>query len=195
MRAATNVRKQETKMAKAVTLEKAYLSEQIPTTGAFIVSASFPDDSAYAIYEITAYRSVKDIFKTADGMAFKTDGNRTYILVEPISYPQKHVEPANREANRTVPYRFNEMTIYTGRKREKIMVPLEPSYLYATFTVIDRGKDSYSYLFFPTPDVYVAMKSFITDSLSNDCDLEKKDAKEGADLAINTIKKFSIWKS
>ena len=182
-------------MAKAVTLEKAYLSEQIPATGAFIVSASFPDETAYAIYEVTAYRSVKDVFKTSDGMIFKTDGNRTYILIEPSSYAQKYIEPVNRETYKTIPYRFDEMTIHTGHKSEKIMVPIEPSYLYATFTILDRGKDSYSYIFFPTPDVYVAMKSFISDSLSNDCDLEKRDAKMGADLAINTIKKFSIWKS
>jgi len=182
-------------MAKAVPLEKAYLSEQIPSTGAFIVSAFFPDESPYAIYEITAYRSVKDVFRTTDGMVFKTDGNRTYILIEPSSYAKKFIEPVNREMDKTIPYRFDEMTIYTGHKSEKIMVPFEPTFLYATFTIIDHGKDSYSYIFFTTPDVYVAMKSFIADSLSNDCDLEKKDAKAGADLAINTIKKFSIWKS
>ena len=182
-------------MAKALTLEKAYMTEQIPSTGAFLISASFPDETPYAIYEITAYRSVKDIFKTADGVIFKTDGNRTYILIEPSSYAKKYIEPVNRETDRMIPYRFDEMTVHTGHRSEKIMVPLEPSFLYATFTVVDRGRDSYSYVFFPTPDVYVAMKSFLADSLYNDCDLGKGDAKVGADLAINTIKKFSIWKS
>ena len=182
-------------MAKAVTLERAYLSEQIPSTGAFIVSAYFPDETSYAIYEVTAYHSVKDVFKTTDGMVFKTDGNRTHILVEPASYSKKYIEPVNREADRSIPYRFNDMTVLSGHKSEKIMVPLEPSFLYATFTILSHEKDSYSYIFFPTPDVYTAMKSFITDSLYNDCDLAKKDAKEGVDLLIKTIKKFSIWKT
>jgi hypothetical protein len=182
-------------MAKAVTLEKAYLSEQVPFTGAFIVSAFFPDETAYAIYEITAYRTVKDIFKTTEGMIFKTDGNRTCILIEPATYAKKYIEPVNREVGKSVPYRFDEMTIFSGQKSEKIMIPLEPTYLYASFTILDHGKDSYSYIFFPTPDVYMAMRSFISDSLHNDCDLAKSDATNGAETALNTIKKFSIWKS
>ena len=182
-------------MAKAIPLEKAYMSEQIPATGAFIISASFPDDTPYAMYEITAYRSVKDIFKTTDGMVFKTDGNRTCILNEPSSYTKKFIEPVNREKNRAIPYRFNEMTIHTGKKGEKIMVPLEPTFLHSTFTVLAEGENSYAYIFFPTPDVYNAMKKFISDSLCQDCDLERVDAKVIADLAITTIKKFSIWKT
>jgi len=181
-------------MAKAITLAKAYLSEQIPTTGAFILSAYFPDESAYAIYEITAYHIVKDIFRAGEEMIFKTDGNRTYILVEPASYAQKYIEPVNREATKSIPYRFNEMTIHATHKGEKLMVPLEPTFLYSTFTVLDREKQGFAYVFFPTPDVYNAMRSFISDSLSKDCGIEKTDAKKGTDLLIDTIKKFTIWK-
>ena len=182
-------------MAKATTLEKAYMSEQIPTTGAFIIAAYFPDDTPYGVFEITAYHVVKDIFKSPEGLIFKTDGNRTYILVEPASYSQKYVEPVGREKNKSIPYRFNEMTVHNGRKGEKIMVPKEPIFLNSTFTIIDRGSDGYSYLFQPTSDVYAAMKKFISDSLSNDCGVENHDAKIGANLVVDTIKKFSIWKS
>ena len=183
-------------MAKGITLEKAYMSEEIPTTGAFIVTASFPDDTSYAIYEVTAYHIVKDIFKAGEEMIFKTDGNRTYILVEPSSYAQKYIEPVNREAHKSIPYRLNEMTVHSGKHGEKIMVPIEPTYLYSTFTVLDhKGEHGFAYLFYPTPDVYTAMKSFLLDSLTKDCGLEKNDAKEGVELVINTIKKFSIWKS
>jgi hypothetical protein len=182
-------------MAKGSTLEKAYASEQIPLDGAFIISAYFPDGTSYAIYEVTAYHIVKDIFKTTDGLVFKTDGNRTYILVEPASYAQKHLEPVSRPTGKSIPYRFNEMTINAGHKGEKIMVPIEPTFLYSTFTVLTHGgSQGFSYLFHPTPDVYAAMKNFIIDSLGKDCGLEKGDAKDGADLFINTIKKFTIWK-
>ena len=182
-------------MAIATTLEKAYMSEKIPVTGAFIIAAYFPDETPYGIFEITAYHVVKDIFKMTDGLIFRTDANRTYILVEPSSYAQKHVEPVGRENTKSIPYRLNEMTIHAGRKGEKIMVPKEPTFLNSTFTIIDRGGDGYSYLFHPTPDVYAAMKKFLSDSLSNDCGVEKHDAKIATDLAIETIKKFSIWKS
>ena len=181
-------------MAKGLTLEKAYLSEQIPFDGAFIISAYFPDDTSYAIYEVTAYHIVKDIFKTTEGLIFKTDGNRTYILVEPASYSQKHLEPVNRPKEKSIPYRFNEMTVQKGHKGEKIMVPIEPTFLYSTFTILDRGSGGFAYLFMPTPDVYAAIKNTIIDSLAKDCALEKKDAQEAVDLLISTIKKFSIWK-
>ncbi|MCL2156292.1 MAG: hypothetical protein FWH53_11550, partial [Leptospirales bacterium] len=162
---------------------------------AFIVSAYFPDETSYGIYEVTAYHIVKDIFKTTEGVTFKTDGNRTCILIEPPSYAQKYIEPVSREKNKSVPYRFNEMTTHAGRNGAKVMVPIEPTFLYSTFTILDRGKSGYSYIFFTTPDVYKAIKNFLLDSLSKDCGLEKPDAKTATDLVMATIKKFSIWQS
>jgi len=182
-------------MAKALMLEKAYLTESIPMNGAFIVSASFPDESAYAIYEITAYRIVKDVFQTDEGMVFKTDGNRTYMLVEPASYAQKHIEPVNRETGKAIPHRFSDIVMHTGRRSEKIMVPQEPLFLYSTFTVVEKGRDTYAYVFHATSDVYVAMKKFLIDSLRKDCGVDQHDAAVGVDYALTTIKKFTIWKN
>ncbi len=182
-------------MAKALSLEKAYFSEQVPSEGAFIVSGFFPDDTAYAVFEVTAYRSVKDIFKTTDGIIFKTDGNRISMMVEPATYPKKYVEPVNREADRSIPFRFNELDIYTCYKSEKIMVSKEPSFLYSSFTILDHGKTGFSYIFIPTRDVYTAIRQFITESLSSDCNLSRNDAAKGADMVLTGIKKFSIWKA
>ncbi len=180
-------------MAKAMSLLKAYLSETIPPNGAFIITALFEHGTAYAIYEITAYRNVKDIFRTTDGIIFKTDGNRTHMLVEPATYAKKYEEPVNREAGKSIPYRFESMDVFTAKKSEKIMVPREPSMLYSSFTVLEHKTESFAYLFFPTRDVYIAMKQFIADSLYNDCNLTKKDATTGADMVLATIKKFTIW--
>lgn len=182
-------------MAKGLPLEKAYLTESIPTDGAFIVSAFFPDESTYAIYEITAYRSVKDVFKSDEGMIFKTDGNRTYILIEPATYAKKYIEPVNREAGRSIPLRFADLEIHTGHKSEKIMVPHEPLFLYSTFTVLAENSENFSYVFHPTNDVYVAMRKFLVDSLKKDCNLEQADATAGVNFALETIKKFTIWKT
>ena len=110
-------------MAKATQLIKAYLSETIPPEGGFIVSGFF-EGSQYAIYEVTAYRNVKDIFRDKEGIHFKTDGNRTHILVEPPTFPQKHIEPVNRDEGRSIPYRFNEVEILNGRKSNIILAIL-----------------------------------------------------------------------
>ena len=110
-------------MAKATSLIKAYKTELIPSEGGFIVSAFFQSDSNYAIYEITAYRNVKDIFQTADGMVFKTDGNRAFILIEPPTFPKKHIDPVNREEGKSIPFRLSEVEIYQTKRVEKVMVP------------------------------------------------------------------------
>jgi len=180
-------------MATATSLIKAYMTETIPPDGGFIITAFFTAGSGYAIYEITAYRNVKDIFRTGEGVTFKTDGNRTHILVEPASFTKKYVEPVNREAGSSIPYRFNEMTIIPGPKSEKIMVPEKPISLYSSFTILEKQSDYFSYIFFPTNDVYVAMKKFIADSLYNDCNLGLSVSKEVSVKALETIKKFTIF--
>jgi len=180
-------------MAKATSLLKAYMNEEIPVGGGFIVSAFFLRGSAFGIYEITAYRNVKDIFKSEDGVTFRTDGNRAYLMVEPPTYSKKHIEPVNREDSQSIPYRFAEMDVFTARKSEKIFVGKEPISLYSSFTIVERDGDSFAFIFFPTQDVYVAIKKFIADSLYNDCNLGKQDAMQGAQMFLSTVKKFSIW--
>ena len=181
-------------MAKAQSLLKAYLTGSIPEDGGFIVSAYFMASSTYGIYEITSYSHVKDIIKGEEGLSFRTDGNRTYILVESPTYAKKYVEPVHRDQGLGIPYRFNEVTILTGRRSERIMVPLEPMTLHSTFTIVEHAGDSYSFVFHTTDDVYIAIKKFLADSLYNDCNLSKNDALEAANLALDSIKKFSIWK-
>jgi hypothetical protein len=182
-------------MAKAMALLKAYMTETIPPDGAFIVSAMFEPGTAYAIYEITAYRNVKDIFRTPDGVVFKTDGSRTHMLVEPAIYSKKYEEPVNREVGRSIPYRFDDMTIITTKKSEKLMIPKEPMMLYSSFTVVENASDSFSFLFHATQDVYVALKKFIADSLYNDCNITQHEAKKASETLLDTVKKFSVWKA
>ncbi len=180
-------------MAKAISLLKAYQTESIPTHGGFIVTSNFDSDTVYSIYEITAFSSLKDIYQTGDVFNFKTDGDRTHILVEPPIYTGKSVEPSLREDGRSIPYRFYELNILTGKKQEKIMIPKEPVRLHSYFTVQSAKRNNFSYLFYPTEDVYIAIKKFVADALYNDSNVEKADAVEAAKIALDTIKKFTIW--
>lgn len=180
-------------MATATTLIKAYMSDTIPSDGGFIVTAFFMPGTSYSIYEITAYRNVKDIFRTPEGITFKTDGDRTHILVEPATYTNKYIEPVNRDAGYSIPYRFNEVTVLAGPKSEKIMIPQKPTHMYSSFTILERQKDYFAYIFHPTRDVYMALKKFITDSLYNDCNLSLSIAKEIAAKNLDVIKQFTIF--
>ncbi len=180
-------------MAKGTTLMKAYVDESIPVTGGFIISGFFQSGSAYAIYEVTAYANLKDIFNDENCLTFKTDGNRTHLLVEPASFSRKHIEPVNREVGLSIPYRFSDMEIISGKKNEKIMVPNEPITLHSSFTIASRQDDFFAFIFEPSEDVYVAIKKFIADSLYNDCNLSQGDALEASKTLLSTIKKFQVW--
>ncbi|MBN1499072.1 MAG: hypothetical protein JW982_02870 [Spirochaetes bacterium] len=180
-------------MAKAMSLVKAYTTNQIPFDGGFIISAFFSQNSIYTIYEITAYKNVKDIYQSPEGLTFKTDGNRTHILIEPPTYNQKFQEPVNREAYQAIPYRFSDCTIITGRRQERFMIPEEPIKLHSSFTILKAAGDNFSYTFYTTPDVYIALKKFVSDSLYNDCGINKNDCMLITDQMLETLKKFNIW--
>jgi len=180
-------------MAKATNLIKAYTTETIPHQGGFIVTAFFIPGTAYGIYEVTAYRNVKDIFRTKDGIIFKTDGNRMNFIVEPPSFSKKHIEPYNREEGTSIPYRFEELTTLQGKKGEKILIAQEPKMLHSSFTVIEKDVEYFSFIFHLTPDVYVAMRKFIGDSIYNDCHIAKNVAVEAATEIIETVKQFTIF--
>ena len=180
-------------MAKATSLAKAYMSETIPGAGGYLVSALFQSDSAYTIYEITAYANVKDIYKDGSELVFRTDGSRTFILYEPPTYIRKHLEPVHREAGLSIPYRFDEIDVLSGRKREKLMVPREHIHLHSSFTMLAWDSDSFSFIFHPTDDVLPALEKFITDSLYNDCNVARGDAKEASKLVMKTINSFAVF--
>jgi hypothetical protein len=180
-------------MAKATSLIKAYTLNSIPTDGGFIVSALFDSRSIYSVYEITAYKSIKDVTRSDSGLNFRSDGNRTHLLIEPPSYQLKHVEPVNRDDGRSIPYRFNELNILTGSRNEKIMVAKTLIFLHTAFTILQRDSDYFSFIFHLTPDVYIAMRRFVADSLYNDCNVSKRDASKASELLVETIKGFTIW--
>ncbi len=180
-------------MAKALSLIKAYQTETIPANGGFIISAFLEPGSIYAIYEITAYRNVKDIYQVPEGIVFKTDGNRIHMMVEPSSFAKKYIEPVNREDGKKIPYRFDELEIVKTKHLDRVMIAKEPKMLYSSFTILKSSGDSFSFIFFPTKDVYMAIKKFLADSLYNDCNLSKSEAMNCSKLALETIKKFTIW--
>jgi hypothetical protein len=182
-------------MARAMNLIKAYMTEQIPQNGGFIISSFFDPSSPYAIYEITAYKNVKDIYKSPEGLVFKTDGNRTHMLIEPATYSQKYTEPVHRDSGKSIPYRFDDMTIHTGKRQEKVMIPKNPVMLHSSFTILNDEGENFSFVFYPTEDVYMAIRKFVSDSLYNDCGIMKEDARVASETLMETVKLFTVWTS
>ena len=182
-------------MAKAMSLLKAYKTNQIPMEGGFIISSFFTGSTIYTIYELTAFKNVKDIFQGPDGLTFKTDGNRCHILVEPPTYAKNYVEPVHREDGAAIPYRFDECHFHAGKRQEKIYISKEPHMLYSSFTILNSTGDNYCFIFFPTKDVYMAIRKFMADSLYNDCGLRKEDCRIVTEKFLETLHKFTVWSS
>ena len=59
---------------KAMDLFEAYAKQKLPMDQGYIVSSFFKEDSAYSIYEIVSYATLKDIYLTGNGLTFQTNG-------------------------------------------------------------------------------------------------------------------------
>ena len=68
---------------RAMDLFEAYAKQKLPMEQGYIVSSFFKDDSAYSIYEIVSYATLKDIYLTGNGLTFQTNGKKIFLFVEP----------------------------------------------------------------------------------------------------------------
>ncbi len=177
---------------KALDLFQAYSKNKLPKEGGYIVSTFFDKNSIYSIYEIVAYNGVKSIYLSNDGLTFQTDGSKLFVLVEPASYPKKHMEPVSRSQNEQIPHRFKELDIYTAENQTKIMISKEPIITYSSFTILKPTGINFSLVFYNHPEVLDSIDFFFNQTLNKEAGIPKSDAKKVAELITEGLKKFSI---
>ena len=100
---------------KAMDLFEAYAKQKLPMDQGYIVSSFFKEESAYSIYEIVSYATLKDIYLTGNGLTFQTNGKKLFLFVEPENYSHKSMEPYCRERDFQVPLRFKDSQQGTAR--------------------------------------------------------------------------------
>ncbi|MFP4362868.1 MAG: hypothetical protein ACLFR1_03250 [Spirochaetia bacterium] len=179
--------------AKAIDLFEAYSKNQLPKDGGYIVSSFFDEHSTYSKYEVVAYNGVKSIYLSEDGLTFQTDGNKLFVLVEPPTYPKKHIEPFRRDKSEQIPHRFTELNIYTSKNQTKVMVSKEPIMTYSAFTILRPTGINFSLLFFNREDVLETIEYFFTQTLNKEAGVPRTDSNDAAKLVIDGINNFSIW--
>ena len=111
-----------------VDLFDALSREEIPggDTG-FIVTVHFYEETRYAVWEFTPFRTVKNIWRTEDqGVAWSAEGERIYVLYEPATYSNKFEEPSLREGQGRVPLRFSELDIVKLPNNDRILINRDP---------------------------------------------------------------------
>ena len=179
---------------KALELFKAYSDSQLPSEGGYIVSSFLDENSSYSRYEVVAYSGVKSIYVTEDGLTFQADGNKLYVLSEPASYAQKHLEPFRRAAKDQMPLRFAELSILTTRNQTKVMVSKVPLMTYGSFTILRPSGINFSFIFYNLPDVFETIAKFFAATLNKEAAVSKADAVKASQLVIDGLRQFSIWK-
>jgi hypothetical protein len=179
--------------AKAQELFKAYADSQLPQEGGYIISSFLDENSSYSRYEVVAYNGVKSLYLTEEGLTFQTDGNKLFILAEPASYAQKHLEPFRRTAKDQIPHRFSELEILTTRNQTKVMVSKIPQMTYGSFTILKPSGINFSFIFYNAPDVFETIGKFFSATLNKEASVPKTEAEKASQFVIAGLKKFTIW--
>jgi len=177
---------------KAQALFDAYNNDQLPKDGGFIVSSFFAEKSSYSIYEVVSYSGVKAIYVNEEGMTFQSDGKKIFVLVEPPSYPRKHIEPYNRTDSEKVPHRFKELEIFTCKNQIKVMVSKEPITTYGSFTIMRPTNVNFSFLFYELPDVFDSMNLFFQKTLNREAGVPQSEARIAAETVQKILPKLNF---
>jgi len=178
---------------RALDLFQAYSQNQLPKEGGYIVSSFLGENSAYSKYEVVAYNGLKNIYLSPEGLTFQTDGNKLFVLVEPVAYPHKSEEPFRRSSKDQIPHRFSELEILTARNQTKVMVSKQPIVTYSSFTILKPTGINFSFLFYNLPDVFQTIAAFYEKTLNKESGVPKEDASKAAQLIVAGLKRFTIW--
>ena len=179
-------------MVKALDLFQAYSQNKLPNEGGYIVSSFLDENSTYSRYEIVSYNGLKSIYLTEDGLTFLSDGNKLFILIEPPSYPQKHLEPYVRTLSEQIPHRFSELNIMTAKNQTKIMVSLNPVMVYSSFTILKPTGINFAFIFYKQDEILDTLKLFFEKTLNNESKIPQNDAKQAATLIAKGVEEFTV---
>jgi hypothetical protein len=177
-------------MATVKELFNAYRENELPIEGGYIVCSFFDPRSTYSRYEVTSYNNAKNIRNSGDGLTFLADGRKIFMLVEPMSYPEKHVEPASRDEFHRVPYRFREVMTFTTKRQDRIMVGKTPVVSRGTFTILKPQGNDFSYIFYGTEGVQYAIQDLFFKSLWQDANVPRSDAEKAARSILKIFEDF-----
>jgi hypothetical protein len=177
---------------KAVDLFEAYTQNKLPQGGGYIVSSHFDPHSAYAKYEIVAYRNTRAIYFSTEGLSFQADGNKLYILIEPPDYEHKEEEPFERTKEKQIPHRFSEVHIIQTKNKVRVMVSKNPVMIYSSFIVLKPSRDDFAFIFYNQPEVLDTVALFFEQTLTKESALSLEEAKKITASILQTLKKFKV---
>jgi hypothetical protein len=178
---------------KSIDLFQAHSEGKVALEGGYIVSSFFQDSSSYAKFEVVAYKAVKSLSPSEEGLTFQCDANKLFVLVEPADYERRDAEPFARDSQHQVPHRFSELEQITAANMTRIMLSRQPVSVYAAFTVAKPTPLSSSLLFYNLPDVLDSIAAYFERILIARAGVPPFDAAEAARRIVAAVRRFTIW--
>lgn len=177
----------------ALHLFDAFQKNKLPKYGGFIVCMRFVDDTGYTVIEIIGYENMQDIYPDGQTLVFKSVGCKLFAIVEPAAYLLKSVEPVNRPAEQTIPYRFSELARITTKRFQNVFVGRKPVFMPTSFSVFKPSGEDLAVLFYDQAEVYANIQDFIIMILRDRLRLPAPDSRKAAEIIARGIREFRLW--
>ena len=145
------------------------------------------DGSAYARYEIVAYREARALRLSGEGLSIAADAGKVYVLLEPTGYHDCTTEPWQRDARHRIPHTFAELSTVKVRNHSRILVSTAPVLLSAAFTVVRPGGFDFSFLFLPGRTALDTIHRFLWQTLHEECLVPPAPARRAAALVRSRL--------
>ena len=158
--------------------------------GGIIVNTSFHDKSNYSIFEIIAFKNVKNLINSHNSITFQSDGHKVYLVYEPRDYRAKYMEPYLREEQARIPLRWNELEIIELSNRDRILFSQEPYISFGAFTVTMPGAGNFVYYFFESDQLEQNIQRFMQKVLREDFSIQSRDMEEIMKCLRNNLDVF-----
>lgn len=159
----------------------------------YILVANFDKGSNYAVIQLIAFKNVKNIVQSSDGVTFHSDGAKAFIVHEPVTYRFRFQEPYLRSDQYQVPLRWNEVHLIEMPKHDKIFISKVPFMSHGSFTIENPEEGNFVYYFFDNDRLKDNLDSFISTILRKDLKVPVGPAKEILEKVFENLEQFKVW--
>jgi hypothetical protein len=169
----------------------AYNTNTLPQDQGLIITSAFRDNSAYTIYEITAYSKVKELSRNDSELRFSCESaKKIYVLVEPFDYFFKYImDPSDRSLSDSIPYRKHELEVFTTVNETQIMVAKATRDTDPSFAVPKPHTGDIAVVFSKTPDVFKTIAAFFKETLIRDLNIPQVEAEKASEMIVCELEK------
>jgi hypothetical protein len=178
---------------KWIELFEGLMKGEIPFDGTgYILSTHFQQSSPYTVFEIIAFRNIKQFIQEDQGVTFYSDGYKVYLLYEPVTYRFRFQEPYLREKDDSIPMRWNELETFDLPSKDRVIVSKEPYASMGSFYISQPGKGNYVYYFYELENIQENLDFFLTKLMNEELKVPRSKMHEILELVHKNLEYFQL---